>query len=343
MLKELILIPLLGASSLTVPLDINLDPEVIRQAQEHGAEQVRDAIVHCREGEFNTAIPILVRYVEVGDIGATYILANLYEKGLGLERDLKKASELFQNNVNSDHAPSMLALGKISELETPARALQLYRLAAQKKAPRAYLKLGEIYERGILGVKANEDLALSNYKKLAELGSADGQYHLARCYAQAIGVEEDKAKATILFRKAGLAGNAPAQMVMAGRYFAGEGCVVDPIAAVGWLTRASQGGSMQAALLLAQRYENGDAVLQDLAQAGRLYAAVAKRGNSAGLYHLGRLYANGIGAKQDLVRAHVLFSQVKELPEATQALLTIEKEMTPEQLKLAAEKLKQAK
>jgi uncharacterized protein len=346
-MKRLLLLPFLivtsfGASLLTVPSDIEIDPELARQEKAHAIEEVRKAISLCRQGDYESAIPTLKKYSERGDVGMTYILGHLYWKGLGMEASPKSAREFFQQNVDADHVPSMISLGELVEKETPARALQLYRLAAQKDSLTALLKLGDIYERGILGLPSNPKLAAANYQKLSDLGSPQGDSLLARCYAKGFGVEKDVVKATQLFRKAALANHVPSQLMMAGRYFAGEGCDTDPVAATGWLTRASQSGSSEATLLLAQRYENGDAILQDLDAAGRLYSKLASSNHPVGYYHLGRFYATGKGAKPDLVRAFVLISQATGVEEAPAALEEIKKNLKPEQLALAKKKLTEA-
>ena len=61
----------------------------------------------------------------------------------------------------------------------PQRALKLYRQSAELGFPRAYLRVGEIYERGV-GVPANAVEAFTQYRRAAEQGEITGYAAMAR-------------------------------------------------------------------------------------------------------------------------------------------------------------------
>jgi TPR repeat protein len=61
----------------------------------------------------------------------------------------------------------------------PQRALKLYRQSAELGFPRACLRVGEIYERGV-GVPANPVKAFTQYRRAAEQGEITGYAAMAR-------------------------------------------------------------------------------------------------------------------------------------------------------------------
>lgn len=334
-----LLVSLLCATPFIQPNSSGLGPAELFTVRNHDSEEFREALELCRIGEFKMAFPAIQKHADERDLGAVYILAKFYEKGLGVLPDREKAAALYDTNVTASHAPSMVALGELKEDKSPEAALRLYHQASDLEDPIADLKLGDIYERGALGTDANPKLAFSHFEKLSKTNFPEADFRLARCYDAGIGTSADPLQATRLFRKAALGGHLPSQVIMARRYFGGKGLDPDPIAAVGWLTLASQHGSPEARILLGLRYENGDAIRKDLNMAGQLYSAAATQGQPEGLYHLARLYHEGIGTKPDPVRAYVLLSQAGAFPPAQELLSKVEKSLSSEQLDLARKKL----
>ena len=319
------------------------DPEIVRLAAEHESEAVRTAVDQCLAGNYEAAFPVLTKYSEGGDKGATYVLAKLYLDGLGIAKSPDKAISLFQSNIDRDHAPSLTALATMKESNATAEALQLYKQAAALDDARALAMLGSIYESGRLGMRANPKLAYKYYEKLQQAGNPLGYFHLGRCFDAGIGVSPDALKSTQMFLKAALAGVTQAQVVMARRYYDGQGLEMDPVAALGWLTLAAQSGSSEAMVLLGQRYEAGDVFAQDLNTAGKLYSGAAKQGDLTGRYYLALMYLNGKGTRPDPVRAYVLLEAAQALPKAKVAFDQLSQQLTPEQIADARKKIADGK
>ncbi len=337
------LISLFCATPIIQSTPPGLSPADLLAVRGHDRKEFLDAIALCRNGEYQKALPVIRKFADERDAGAVFILAKLYVRGLGVAPDPEKAAALFDSNIIANHAPSMIALGELKEAKSPAEALRLYRQASALEDPLADLKLGDIYERGLLGAEADPELAFSYFEKLSKTDSPEGDFRLARCYDAGIGVEPDATQATRLFRKGALRGHLPSQVIMSRRYFGGQGVDTDPIAAVGWLTLASQSGSAEARILLGLRYENGDAIRKDLNMAGQLYSAAANQGQPEGFFFLGRLFLEGKGTKPDPVRAYVLFARAGDYSAAKEALAKLEKTLTPEQLEQAKKKLAEEK
>ncbi|MEM0897841.1 MAG: tetratricopeptide repeat protein, partial [Verrucomicrobiota bacterium] len=309
---------------------------------EHEVTEIRDAINRCIQGEYESAVPVLERYAEEGEIASVFVLGKLYAGGKGVPKSPERAARLLRSNVAKSHAPSMITLGELLESSSPDESLQLYRQAAAGNDPLGFYKLGEVYELGRLGERSNGELAFDYFEKLAALGDGEGESRLARYHDEGRGVPADVVKATRLYRKAALGGHLPSMVTLSRRYFAGQGLDADPVAAVGWLTRASQLGSTEAQVLLGLRYEMGDATFQDLNEAGQLYSRAAAAGNPEGKFHLGRLYRDGIGTEADPVRAYVLFAEAQGYPRAQEALTELETKLSAEQRRAAMRKLEDA-
>jgi len=306
--------------------------ELGRLAREHASPEVREAILQCTTGKFETAIPVLKKFATDKDVGAAYVLANMHVGGIGVEKSIAKAEEFLRANISADHIPSMLLLGQLKSADAPAEALQLFKQAAAKKDPLALVRMGNIYEAGQLGARANPRLAVSMFEKAQSAGHPLGDYHMARCYDSGISVSPDALRATRLYRKAGKARIVAAQIAMAKRYEEGIGVEADSIAAFGWLTMASQSGSTEAMVIAA-----------DLNLAGQLYSKAAQKGDPAGRYQLALLYLEGKGTPPDPVRAYVLLENIQTLTKAKKTFDELVKEMTPEQIELAKQKIAEGK
>ena len=130
LLMPLVAIAIFPLASLAAPDIVDkLSPgqyeslELLRLATEHKVTVVREAIGKCREGKYAEAVPVLVKYANERDVGATFVLAKLYLDGLGVEKSQETALKLFQVNADGGHAPSMLVLGRMKEADAPAEAL----------------------------------------------------------------------------------------------------------------------------------------------------------------------------------------------------------------------------
>jgi localization factor PodJL len=98
-----------------------------------------------------------------GVVPAQFRLATLYEKGLGVKKDLVAARDL-------------------------------YRAAADKGHGKAMHNLAVLYAEGADG-KPDYNTAAVWFRKAADHGIADSQYNLAILYARGVGVEQNLAEA----------------------------------------------------------------------------------------------------------------------------------------------------
>ena len=92
-----LLVPTLSQAALDDVTKIDNDPTIVDWSQNYEVVVVREAIAKCRAGKYQEALPVLVDYAEADDIGANYVLAQLYLEGLGVGKSKPTAERLLQN------------------------------------------------------------------------------------------------------------------------------------------------------------------------------------------------------------------------------------------------------
>jgi TPR repeat protein len=209
--------------------------------------------------------------------------------------------------------------------------------------------LAEMYINswGVTPDPANVAKAVELYRKAAEGGNVDAQREMG-VYSQLgiYGLQKDYLQAAEWFRKAAERGDGFAQFQLGMIYYNGELGSKDFWQAAVWLRKAADQSadvnSILAAELLARMYLKGEGVPQDFVQAAKWYRAALEnsRYSSAGDagIELGKMYANGVGVPQDLVQAYMWLNLAATDPiyrrygEAVEARNALAAKMTPAQI-----------
>jgi TPR repeat protein len=157
--------------------------------------------------DYATAYRIWKPLADRGDANAQYNLAILYERGLGIRRDLSEAFTLCH-------------------------------LAAAQGLPQAEVEVGRMYARG-WGTAQRYGEALQWFEKAAEQGDPDGQRNMGWLYDQGYGVARDYKIAAKWYQLAADHGNAEGQYALGILYLDGNGVRKDPVQAYCLFTRAS--------------------------------------------------------------------------------------------------------
>jgi TPR repeat protein len=157
--------------------------------------------------DYAAAYGIWKPLADQGNANAQFNLAILYERGLGVRRDLEEA-------------------------------FTLCRLAAAQGLPQAEVELGRMYARG-WGTAQRFGEALQWFEKAAEQGDPEGQRNMGWLYDQGYGVARDYTIAAKWYRLAVDHGNAEGQYALANLYLEGNGVRKDPVQAYCLLTRAA--------------------------------------------------------------------------------------------------------
>ncbi|MDH5622646.1 MAG: sel1 repeat family protein [Gammaproteobacteria bacterium] len=140
----------------------------------------------------------------------------------------------------------------------------------------APMALGGDYQKGLEAYNSsNYEVALAEWRPLAEAGDAAGQFGLGMMYGNGFGVDMDDAQA------------------------------------IKWYSLAAEQGHAQAQCNLAVMYQNGWGVPQSDVEAIRLYTLSAEQGIVEAMMALARFYAMDFAADYDPVKAYLWYSLAK--------------------------------
>jgi TPR repeat protein len=145
---------------------------------------------------------------DAGDANAQFNLAILYERGLGVRRDLSEAFTLCHLAAAQGLAAAEVELGRMyargwGTAQRFGEALQWFEKAADQGDPNGQENLGWLYDQGY-GVARDYKIAAKYYRLAAEHGNAEGQYALGELYLFGNGVAKDPIEAYCLFLRAEL-------------------------------------------------------------------------------------------------------------------------------------------
>jgi TPR repeat protein len=133
-----------------------------------------------------------------------------------------------------------------------ARALELFRQAAEAGHPGAAYNLGYILAKG-LGAKADAVEAFQWYLQAARAGHPKAMFKLGRALNGGYGAPKDRAQALDWFREAARRGHAGAMFRLGLAYARGSGVSKDDAAAIEWYQQAARAGLEDAQDVLRKR------------------------------------------------------------------------------------------
>jgi len=216
-------------------------------------------------------IPSLVRLAAQGHVKAQFILGSLYDTGRGVERNRR-------------------------------RAVELYRLAAEGGEAGAMFNVGVAYHFG-RGVPTDMNLAIKWFRAGAEAGEPKAMNNLASLYAIGTDLPRDLEVAVKWARKSAKAGDADGMMLLVRLLEWGD--EPDPEAEE-WLYRAADAGEPKARERVA-RLRLSSAVVEDRDAGLKAIEDLAAKQDYIGMTELGRLYEEGTHVERNLPRAYALY------------------------------------
>lgn len=145
-----------------------------------------------------------------------YIMAQLYEKGEGVEQNWEKAVQYYQMLAKGMHKEAQFRLAELYEegkvvSRDDKKAFELYCSCAEFMLIRnleACYRVGKMYEEG-RGIEKNDKKAVEWYQKAATNygGLSKAQKSLAKLYWQGIDGEKNKEKAIALYENLAFKGD----------------------------------------------------------------------------------------------------------------------------------------
>ncbi len=196
---------------------------------------------------------------DVAPLAAAH-LARAYAFGLGVEADLPRAGDLYEEAVAVDPgdvlAHYMLARGYESGWfdagVQPKRALAHFQIAADLGEPRSAWKIGIAHLQGRGGFARDSQEAYAWFVRASEGGAIDGMISRAVMLATGDGVAQDPEAAAYWYGEAAALGSAHAMRGLGAMHVFGE---LEPAnRAMGWalLELAAEGGDENAVAILEQ-------------------------------------------------------------------------------------------
>lgn len=145
------------------------------------------------------AVEFLNSAIADGDLSSLQDLGFCYEKGFGVNRDLKKAMRLYKQSMKEGDAGSALALARLclaQESPNYVDAFIALNFAYHNGKTEAANALGYLYMTG-LGVRQDAKKGLDLMEEAAELGDMAALENLIACYTYGNGTELDTKKAAM--------------------------------------------------------------------------------------------------------------------------------------------------
>ncbi|MFA6617974.1 MAG: tetratricopeptide repeat protein [Candidatus Neomarinimicrobiota bacterium] len=207
-------------------------------------------IKHLEKKE-NTALVERLKSIENNqDAESIYNLGVAYANGVGIEKNEKKAVELWAQAAEMDYFIASYNLGNWYFHGREVRqdykiAVEYYKKATDRGMLEAINNLANCYYRG-LGVPIDNVEAARLYLLAAEKGFAESQYHLGNCYYFGHGVEKSNHEMFIWHKKAALQGHAEAECNLGIYYADGIGVRKDLNEAYNWFKKAATQGEERA-------------------------------------------------------------------------------------------------
>lgn len=182
---------------------------------------------------------------------AQCMLGYLYEDGLGLSHDYRKAAENYLAAAVQDYVPAQQNLANLYYIgrgvhKDLGAAFKWYASAAEHGNPKAESNLGYLYYLG-KGTRRDYSLAAKWLRAAAEQGDCRSEHLLGYLYYKGLGVPIDYKETAHWKSLAAEQGDPHAQADLGFLYESGQGVALDYVAAYFWYSRAMAGGVKAAA------------------------------------------------------------------------------------------------
>ena len=248
-----------------------------------------------------------------GDAESIYQLAHCYLTGKGVDKNTKKARELFESASNNGHAAALFEMWKIlrspnSNSQDLPKALDMLRCSANLGNADAQFTIGNHYLKGAL-VKQDPDEALRYLSMASAQDNPAAILQLSYCYLHEKATKKDLHKAAELCLRAVALGYKPA--IAEYGYLMTTGIAFDKNAEKGikLLRDAARGDEPKAKYYLAVLALNGTIKEDDETNPEKLLLAAARNNLSVASELLGDLYTEGNRVQKDLMRARMWYAQ----------------------------------
>lgn len=301
---------------LGVAKDTNAALVVLREAEKKNIASALVTLseIYATEGpqrDINKAKEYVTKAAGLNDAVAVYRLALLYEDGTLVEKNQKKAVELYLKSAKQGYARSERAVGWAylkgnAVAYNSQEGLKWLTKSAEHGEANAQYDLGNLYWTGGFGVQVDQAVAIKWYRAAAEAGLTRSFVPLGLAYFYGRGVALSKGEGLRWIKAAAEKGDVYAQKNLASIYFSGDGVSVDLQQAMKWaeLTLDDRNSKFIAGWVylvgatgVFKDEQRGFNFIHNAALDGQPYAAEA----------MGDFYRNSNLVRSDLVISHAWY------------------------------------
>ena len=214
---------------------------------------VKQAIKTLELGKVQEAVKEFQAAFEAGNGDGAFYIGRLFEMGLGVDKDMTRATQLYAAAVSKNSALAQNRLGLMhlsgeSVLQDYKRAAELICASADQNDQNGAFNCGLLYSEG-KGVDKDPKKAVTYWVKAAKANHVAALNYLGQAYLDGTGVDKDPVKAIKYFNKTAQAGNAMGLYEIAKAYKAGYGGMkIDKVKAHAYANLAAARGLREAGL-----------------------------------------------------------------------------------------------
>ncbi len=237
-----------------------------------------------QRGYYLTAFELALPRARLGDPAAQTLIAELYDKGLGIARNPQEAAAWYEiaaasGNREAQFAYAIMLLEGKHVTADRDLARQMLRQSADAGHPVAQFNFAQLLVEERPTSKGIE-IARGYYESAAKAGVADAYFALAQIYGSELNVlSQDLPKARDFLVRAARAGIENAQIELGIWLANGRGGEVDMAGARAWFRRAAMGGNVIAQNRLARMLLLGLGGEVDRLEAAKWYVLARRRGH----------------------------------------------------------------
>jgi TPR repeat protein len=228
--------------------------------------------------------PELVKKAEAGDAEAQYNQGQCHEKGLGVIKDNKEAVKWYTKSAEQGYTKAAFALSRCYKdgkgvLRDKNLANKWFVKGVDNSDEKQLFEILKSIDPSNSRDNTEERLLL--FRRLAELGNAEGQYECGWSYEYGESIAEDKKEAMKWYMKAAEQGNVKAQIQLGNHYNnSSDDKEETKKEAFKWYMKAAEQGDRFAQYSIGEYYERGFGVLIDEQEAVKWYTKAAEQGSS---------------------------------------------------------------
>ena len=249
------------------------------------------------------ALELLEKSASLGYAEAEYKSGLLHLNGCeAIPKDYKRAFRLFRSSAQKGDGDAELLLGYMYEkglgVTKDLRKAEVHRIAANAKTcSRGKCEIAGFYNSGILGAPKDYNKALELLHSSAKDGYAGAMQVLAGIYADGNGVKADAKESEAWYMKADENGSSTALYELADRLERGNGLPVDLKKAATLYAMAAKRGDMDSAASLGNCYAFGNGVKRDYTKAREWLEIAAAADRWEAIDTLAWIVEDGAGGK----------------------------------------------